>query len=737
MLNSEAHHLLEERFGFREFLDEQEKIIATVISGKDTLVVMPTGGGKSLCYQFPSLLLDGVTLVVSPLIALMKDQVDALNKKGIEATLINSTLSPAEQRERIQGLVQGQYKIVYIAPERFRHRAFVEALKKVKLPLVAIDEAHCVSQWGHDFRPDYLAIGRALEQIGRPPVVALTATATPEVREDIVRQLALRDPVEFIAGFERPNLSLSIVEAGTVAEKLGALEKIISARKTGIIYASTRKNVEKISAHLHAAGFDHIAYHAGLNDDHRKAAQEKFISRAVPVAVATNAFGMGIDRADLRFVVHFDIPGSVEAYYQEVGRAGRDGEPSECVLLFNFADTRTQEFFIEGANPAPEMIRSIYDWLHSQPGHDVQMSLMDMADQIHGLKNDMALGSALALLDRRGYIERYDIPGQRIRGTRVLKPEMTGISLDLDDKALKVKAARDFAKLDKMVSLAYSRVCRQQFILDYFGESDAEACGQCDLCVSGRINVIREGTVTETQTVRKTLSAVARMSQRTSDGAWEGRFGAGRIIQVLMGSHSKEVLDARLDGLSTYGLLGGLSKNYLHNLFDALKTGGYLTSSSGQYPLITLTDEGECVMKGKSVPRLCWPSLHESRARNKSPESRNTNPQAIKKKFLQAGSTYQETLRLFKTGSSIEEIAKIRDMNLTTIEDHMARLLAAKTQGLHIDALVPVERQELILAKAPPEVTALRPLKDLLPGYSYMEIKCTLAAHGRYLMEKK
>ncbi|MDL5053614.1 RecQ family ATP-dependent DNA helicase [Oscillatoria laete-virens NRMC-F 0139] len=731
MLDENAFEILESRFGFRQFLDEQEAIIASVISGRDTLVVMPTGGGKSLCYQFPAVLLDGVALVISPLIALMKDQVDALRRKGIEAGLINSALSPSEQRDTIRAMVAGECKIIYIAPERFRHGAFVDALRQTRISFVAVDEAHCVSQWGHDFRPDYLGIARAMESIGRPPVVALTATATPDVREDIVRQLALRTPAEFIAGFERPNLSLSIVETATVAEKLSRLENLIAERKTGIIYAATRKNVEKISAHLSGEGLAHVAYHAGLDDAQRKAAQEKFISGDSPVAVATNAFGMGIDRGDLRFVAHFDIPGSVEAYYQEVGRAGRDGEPSQCVLLYNYADTRTQEFFIEGANPPPQLIRDIYRWLHAQPGHDIQMPLADMADQIPGLKNSMALGSALALLERRGYVERYDIPGQRVKGTKVIRPEVTAEALDMDERALKKKAARDFAKLDKMVALSQTRVCRQQFILDYFGEKDAEPCGQCDHCVAGRVQVIREGSPVEIQTVRKALSGVARMCVRHGDGSWQGRYGTGRVIQVLMGSHSKEVLDARLDELSTYGLLKTFSKNYLHNFFAALKAAGYIESSSGQYPVVSLTATGEEVMKGALPPRLCWPSLHESAPqKNQSPSSAKSKP--AKKSPVSSGGTLQETLRLFKTGSTLAEIAKIRGMSPTTIEDHMARLLAAKTDGLHIDSLVPLERQGIILSKAPAEVTALRPVKDLLPDYSYCEIKCTLAAHGRY-----
>ncbi|MDX2225968.1 MAG: RecQ family ATP-dependent DNA helicase [Verrucomicrobiae bacterium] len=722
MLEERAYQILEERFGFRQFLDEQEPIIESVLSGADTLVIMPTGGGKSLCYQFPALMLEGVTLVISPLIALMKDQVDALTRRGIEACLINSTLSPGEQRERIGDMREGRFKLVYIAPERFRHRSFVEALARTRISFVAVDEAHCVSQWGHDFRPDYLGIGRALEALGRPPVVALTATATPDVREDILLQLGLREAREFVAGFERPNLSLSVAEVSGTDEKLTRLERLIQTRKTGIIYAATRKNVEKISAHLTARKIPHIAYHAGLGEEARHAAQEKFISRAVPVAVATNAFGMGIDRGDLRFVAHFDIPGSIEAYYQEVGRAGRDGEPSECLLLFNFADKRTQEFFIEGANPPPELIRRIYAWLGGFPQHEVQMTLADMAEEIPDLKNDMALGSALSLLERRGYLERYDIPGTRMRGTRLTQPTVTAAQLKLDDQALLRKAARDAAKLEKLVSFAYARSCRQQFILEYFGEKNPEPCGSCDACTSGRVLLLREGSAREIETLRIALSAVARMCHREG-GLWRGRFGVGRILLVLQGSRSQEVLNNRLDELSPYGRLRHLSKNYLRDLFEAMKVADLIDSSGGEYPLIGLTAKGEAVMKGTESARLCWPEFHEAPPKI---EAGSKRPRAS------SGTTLQETLSLFKRGCSIEEIAKIRGFDPRTIEDHLARLLASKSEGLHIDAVVPRERQGIILSKSPACVQALSPIKELLPSFTYGEIKCTLAAHGRY-----
>ena len=348
-----AREKLQEVFGFEDFLDGQETVIDEILSGRDGSVVMPTGGGKSLCYQLPALCREGVTLVVSPLIALMKDQVDALEERGVAVTLINSTLTWNEQKERLDGMKSGAYRLVYIAPERFRASSFMSALSDVKIEMVAIDEAHCLSQWGHDFRPDYMRLGKALEKMGRPQCVALTATATPIVREDIRGVLNLREPFESISGFERPNLSFTITPVEKVAQKYGRLKKVLAENKTGIVYCATRKKVEEVAETIHSWGLKCIAYHGGMSDREREDTQNAFISRKADIAVATNAFGMGIDRSDVRFVVHFEIPGSVEAYYQEAGRAGRDGEASVCELLFNYADTRTQEFFIDGVNPGP------------------------------------------------------------------------------------------------------------------------------------------------------------------------------------------------------------------------------------------------------------------------------------------------------------------------------------------------------------------------------------------------
>ncbi|MDB4638271.1 ATP-dependent DNA helicase [bacterium] len=603
-----AREKLQEVFGFEDFLDGQETVIDEILSGRDGSVVMPTGGGKSLCYQLPALCREGVTLVVSPLIALMKDQVDALEERGVAVTLINSTLTWNEQKERLDGMKSGAYRLVYIAPERFRASSFMSALSDVKIEMVAIDEAHCLSQWGHDFRPDYMRLGKALEKMGRPQCVALTATATPIVREDIRGVLNLREPFESISGFERPNLSFTITPVEKVAQKYGRLKKVLAENKTGIVYCATRKKVEEVAETIHSWGLKCIAYHGGMSDREREDTQNAFISRKADIAVATNAFGMGIDRSDVRFVVHFEIPGSVEAYYQEAGRAGRDGEASVCELLFNYADTRTQEFFIDGVNPGPGMIRDVYQFFlnEADDSYEVHRTLDEVKEAI-GAKNGMAVGAALGALIRGRWVERFDVPGMRAKGTRLLKPDVLTRDLTLDEAALEEKERRDREKLEKMVQLCYANTCRQQWVLEYFGEVDAPVCGSCDVCRGEQNSERRAPSDDEDLIVRKFLSGVARMSRRTAAG-WEGIFGRGRIVQMLLGSKSQEVLRVRLHELKTYGILKKQGTAYLNALARSLNNGGLIVTQMGEYPLVTLTPRGEQVMMGKTSYSLEWPS---------------------------------------------------------------------------------------------------------------------------------
>ncbi len=641
-------------FGHAAFRPGQRDIVAAIAAGRDVVAVMPTGAGKSLCFQLPALLAPGVTLVVSPLIALMKDQVDALVARGLPAAGIHSGLAAGERARAEAALRAGALKLCYVAPERLANPGFVERLAQSRIERLVVDEAHCISQWGHDFRPDYRRLGALREQLG-VPAAAFTATATAEVRADIATQLGLARVDEFVTGFGRENLALGVVHGRRREDKEDELVRLIrDPGPPGIVYVATRKHAERWAQFLSWQGLRAQAYHGGLPSDERTRVQEDFLAGRLDAIAATNAFGMGVDKPDIRFILHADIPGSLEAYFQEAGRAGRDGLPSRCTLVYSAADVRTQEFFLEGGNPGRRTFETVwrlmaeaagertleYDdddrWESAGAGlpivgsglvtvgaglprsgmvrppapHDTAPTSASLEDRLRTLFDDAAAESAaqtaLRLL-RQAAEERGLAPGEG--------------PPPVDLRFRSEKKRRDEERLHAIVRYATARTCRTRFIYTYFAgrESDPPPCGTCDACggapralargaggrgaAAGAPVVPRELGDREFEMVRVALSGVARLS---------GSFGLERIAQVLAGSHAREITDRGLEQLPTFGRLGALKleriKDLLALLIDADLVerrpieGGRIGAS-----VLAITRAGVAVMKGEVRPLLPLP----------------------------------------------------------------------------------------------------------------------------------
>jgi len=575
-------------FGLTAFRHGQREVVESVLAGRPTVAVMPTGAGKSLCYQLPAVIAGGTALVVSPLIALMKDQVDSLVERGVSACAITSALSPGELTARLDDMAAGRLRLAYVAPERFKSPRFADALDRIagRLSLLAVDEAHCISEWGHDFRPDYMRLGEVVERWRPPRVVALTATATPEVRRDIVKQLGLRDAAVFVRGFDRPNLHFAVERVGGNADKVERLRELVKHRDGPVlVYAATRKNAESYASELAGAKANAKvrarAYHAGLSDELRATTQDAFMDGSLDVIVATNAFGMGVDKADVRLVVHADLPRSPEAYYQEAGRGGRDGDPARCVLLFNHGDVKLQEFLIDANAPSLDLLRALWRAVRVDPRCGVDSSALRRA--VPGGPSEAAVASGTRFLIKAGYLRERD---GMIEALHPSELEGTGLRpAPLDGGALAARADLERQKLRAMVDYAYTTGCRRRFLLSYFGDEDANRvapCVACDVCARPREPALAGAD-------RARVVAVLGLAARLG-----GRFGRTRLAALL----ARPDPDDRYAEAPEAGALRDEGQRFALDLVRALEGAGLLEASRGDYPTIAITSVGQKVLRG-------------------------------------------------------------------------------------------------------------------------------------------
>jgi ATP-dependent DNA helicase RecQ len=570
--------VLRDVFHLESFRPGQAEVVEAQMKGRDVLAVAPTGSGKSLSYWVPAILGDGLTVVVSPLIALMKDQVDRLVAHGVRAAFINSTLNSTEQRDRLDSASRGEYQLVYVAPERFSRPGFMERLARLPVRRFIVDEAHCISSWGHDFRPDYRLIGGALEACGRPPIGAFTATATPAVRQDIAANLGLRDPLIVVTGFNRTNLRLETIHARGARDRLEHLRRHLNPGDgRALVYTGTVKGAENTAAMISRWGFPASPYHGRLPDAYRRRIQDGFAARDLRVVVATSAFGMGVDFPDIRQVIHVGFPGSLEAYYQEAGRAGRDGKPALCLLIHSSKDRDLQVYFIETAFPELREVMSAHTAY-------ARLGVWNAdPEELKPLMPDPAwksLDASRRLLQKSGALRSDGSVGP-------FDPSR------LDFKQLAALKQHSYTKLAQMIEYAQLRSCRHAYITDYFGEATTErSCRSCDNCEQSQVGEVAGDSVDPANT-RAALAGAARFA---------GRIGIVNLAAILAGRENRFSRDQPwVVNVPAYGSLSGWSLNRVRRLLEELVALGCLAQSQGQYPMVELTERGRAVVGGKET----------------------------------------------------------------------------------------------------------------------------------------
>lgn len=706
----QIQHALKQNFGYTDFRPGQAEAIQCVLSGENALVVMPTGAGKSLCYQLPALMLDGVTLVISPLIALMKDQVDSLAKHGIAAAFINSSISPAEQRISLESLRANKYQLVYVAPERFRNADFMKALTYVDVALLAVDEAHCISQWGHDFRPDYLHIRHAAERMGKPPIIALTATATAEVQDDIVKQLGIFNAHRIITGFDRPNLSFEVRYARNEEAKLKELKRLLQEELsgTGIIYVGTRLNAEQLAEFV--GGFLNIScqfYHAGMDDIDRKSTQEAFLADDFRIIIATNAFGMGVDKSNIRFVIHYDLPASVEACYQEIGRAGRDGQPARGILIYCPEDRALQEWFIENDAPTREELLKLFRVIRSST-HDGWAQISNSRIQAATGILEAKIRVGLSQLEQAGGIIRHPDEAGKLMLQLLLKDERR-LSMSAAYAETERRRERKRRELETLITYAESNVCRREFILNYFGdikESGDRYVRCCDNCDAPPSAPATDGA----EPINQITTAILKCVQESK---WD--VGRGKLAKILKGSRAKDIMEFQYHRLESYGQLAFFTVNEIEQFIDQLIRAGYMKVIGGKYPVVHLTPAGEQALEQDASIEITLPT-------KTAPQAQAAHIDAPKSE------TVDTTYQLFQSGLMPFEIAAQRGLTINTIYSHIAELI--QRGEISVDEIVPQNVQAQIQQAIQQASDAkLSTIKSLLPpDISYEEIRCVLAS---------
>lgn len=713
--------VLQRYFGYTQFRDGQQKVIDSLLQGTNTLAIMPTGAGKSLAYQIPALLFQGTTLVISPLISLMKDQVDSLLQYGVPATFINSSLSLKEVRSRIERAARGEFKLLYIAPERLESESFRGLLESLQVSFLAIDEAHCVSQWGHDFRPSYLQLGPFLKTFQHKPLIgAFTATATEEVQADIVRLLELNNPRVFVTGFDRPNLTFSSLRGEN--KKIFVLEYAKShIDQAGIIYAGTRKEVDNLQVYLTKNGLKAGKYHAGMNDEDRQRSQEDFLFDDKTLMVATNAFGMGIDKSNVRYVIHYNMPKNMEAYYQEAGRAGRDGEPGECILLFSPQDVVLQRYLIEQTIFQPDRkinelkkLQGMVDYCHTP--RCLRKTILEYFGE-GDVQEECANCSNCN--DEREMVD-ITVEAQKIFSCIYRMRERFGIGMVAEVLKGSRKAKILELRFDELSTHGIMHEVPLQEIKDRINFLVAEGYLQLS---NGEYPVVKlqPNAVSVIKGEAKVTQKVSHQPAR-EEAAEVNLFDRLRVLRRKI---------ALRENLPPYMIFADSTLREMAQVFPANHMAMIRISGVGERKLEKYGDEfleevREFIveMKNKATP---FPE-HKSVAFQKDiPQSQinsQSNARAVSRKPQQVSSTakastdkilsHQQTFILYQEGYSLEEIARVRNITVLTAQQHFLRC-SLEGQMIPWDDFIPIEQEPLIL-EAVRQVgrEKLRPIKELL-----------------------